>query len=165
MKIKDITIERRLNASIDRVWRAWTDSTQTGTWFAAGSNIQPERGGAYELFWDLAHPERESTIGCRVTFIQPKKWLGFTWRGPSVYDDLMNENASPPPVPTHVTVQFEPQGDQTVVHITHSGWGTSQQWDEARSWHIKAWDGVIQNLEAFLEGRELPFKWKEESKA
>lgn len=165
MKPNEITIEQRLNASIDRVWQAWTDSVQAGTWFAAGANIQPERGGAYELFWDLAHPERDSTIGCRLTFIQPKKWLGFTWRGPFIYDDLMNENATPPPPPTHVTVQFESQKDQTEIQVTHIGWGAGPRWDDARNWHIRAWAGVIQNLMAFLEGRELPNKWKERSKA
>ena len=160
MTSNDISVEQKVNASIDRVWQAWTDSIQTGIWFAARANIQPERGGAYELFWDLAHPERDSTLGCRVTFVQPQKWLGFTWRGPSIFDDLMNENASPPSPPTHVTVQFEAQGNQTAIRVTHVGWGDSPRWNEARNWHIRAWAGVIQNLAAFLEGRELPINWK-----
>jgi uncharacterized protein YndB with AHSA1/START domain len=159
MTLGGIVIEQTLTASIDRIWRAWTESAQAGTWFAAKANIWPERGGAYELFWDPAHPDRDSTLGCRVTFIQPQQWLGFTWRGPSLYDDLMNENASPPPSPTHVTVQFESQGHQTVVRVTHTGWGAGQRWMEARNWHIRAWASVIQNLMPFLEGHELPFNW------
>ena len=77
-----------------------------------------------------------------------------------MFDDLMNENASPPPPPTHVTVQFEPQGNQTAIRVNHIGWGSSPRWTEARNWHIRAWAGVIQNLAAFMEGRELPINWK-----
>jgi len=61
-----ITIEETLKAPIDRVWRAWTDPEQLCPWFALRANVVPKRGGAYELFWDLAHPERQSTLGCRV---------------------------------------------------------------------------------------------------
>ena len=159
MTLEGIVIEQTLNASIDRIWQALTESAQAGTWFSAKANIWPERGGAYDVFWDPAHPDRDSTLGCRVTFIQPQQWLGFTWRGPSLYDDLMNENASPPSPPTHVTVQFESQRHQTVVRVTHTGWGAGQRWNEARNWHIRAWASVIQNLMAFLEGHELPFNW------
>jgi len=62
-----ITMEETLNAPIDRVWRAWTDLEQLCPWLALRATVVPKRGGPYELFWDLAHPERQSTLGCRVT--------------------------------------------------------------------------------------------------
>ncbi len=66
-------------------------------------------------FWNLDQPECDSMIECRLTFIQPMKWLGFNWRKPSIYDDLVNENATSPPRPTHVPAQGEPEGNQTVT--------------------------------------------------
>jgi uncharacterized protein YndB with AHSA1/START domain len=160
MTNNDIVVEQTIAASLDRVWKAWTDASQTGIWFAAGANIVPVRGGAYELFWDLDHPERDSTLGCRVTILRPGKCIGFTWRGPSIFDDLMNEEASSPVPPTHVIVQFEPLDNRTLVRVTHGGWETGARWVEARTWHLRAWAGVMQNLMAFLEGRTLPIDWK-----
>jgi len=58
-----ITIEKTLSARADRVWRAWTDPEQLCPWFALKANVVLERGGPYELFWDPAHPERQSTLG------------------------------------------------------------------------------------------------------
>lgn len=156
-----IILEETLNAPIDRVWRAWTDPERLCPWFALRANVVPNRGGPYELFWDLAHPERQSTLGCRITFIQPQRWLGFTWRGPSIYDDLMNENAVPPPPPTHVAVSFAIHGEQTIVRVSHTGWLEGERWAEARAWHVRAWKAVFKNLAAFVEGRRLPVDWLE----
>jgi hypothetical protein len=58
-----ITVERTLNAPIDRVWRAWTDPEQLCPWFALRANVAPKRGGPYERFWDLDDPERQSHPG------------------------------------------------------------------------------------------------------
>jgi uncharacterized protein YndB with AHSA1/START domain len=157
--MEDINIEQSLNAPLDRVWTAWTDPKQLCPWFALRANVVPKRGEAYELFWDLAHPELKSTLGCRITFIQPQRWLGFTWRGPTIFDDLMNENAVAPPPPTHVTVRFVPHGEQTTVHVSHTGWLEGARWAEARAWHVQAWKAVFKNLAAFVEGRELPVDW------
>lgn len=154
--MEPITIDLSLNAPIHRVWRAWTTGSELARWFAEGANVVAERGGPYELFWDPPHPGRDSTLGCRVTILQPLKWLGFTWRGPAVYDSIMNEEASFPSPPTHVLVGFEPAGSKTVVRIVHSGWGSGAGWSEAREWHVRAWDSVCRNLSAHVEGRELP---------
>ena len=159
MEALTITIEETVNAPIDRVWRAWTDPEQLCPWFALKANVVPVRGGPYELFWDPAHPERQSTLGCRITFIQPKRWLGFTWRGPSPYDDLMNENAVPPPPPTHVAVSFAANGERTTVRVSHTGWLEGERWAEARTWHVRAWKAAFQNFAAFVEGRKLPVDW------
>lgn len=154
-----ITMEATLNAPISRVWRAWTEPEQLCPWFALRANVVANRGGPYELFWDLAHSERQSTLGCRITFIQAQRWLGFTWRGPSIFDDLMNENAVVPPPPTHVAVNFTAKGEQTTVRLIHTGWLEGESWTEARAWHVRAWNGVFQNLAAFVEGRRLPVDW------
>jgi uncharacterized protein YndB with AHSA1/START domain len=159
-----ITIEETLNAPIDRVWRAWTDPEQLCPWFALRANVVPNRGGPYELFWDIDHPERQSTLGCRVTFIQPQRWLGFTWRGPTIFDDVMNENAAPPPPPTHVAVSFEKIGQRTIARVSHTGWLEGERWAEAHAWHVRAWKAVFQNLAAFVEGRELPVDWSAQAR-
>jgi uncharacterized protein YndB with AHSA1/START domain len=154
-----ITVEGTLTATIEHVWRLWTDPQQLCPWFALKANVVAQRGGPYELFWDVDHPDRQSTLGCRITFIQPRQWLGFTWRGPTLFDDLMNESAVPPPPPTHVAVSFTAKGTQTTVRVSHTGWLDGERWAEARAWHVHAWNAVFQNLVALVEGRQLPVDW------
>ena len=76
-----------------------------------------------------------------------------------MYDDLMNENAVPPPPPTHVAVSFATNGKQTTVRVSHTGWLEGERWSEARAWHVRAWKAVFQNLAAFVEGPRLPVDW------
>ena len=77
-----VALSRHIRAPLERVWQALVDPAQARTWFAAKANIDPELGGAYELFWRPDTPESQSTIGCRITAIAPCRYLAFTWRGP-----------------------------------------------------------------------------------
>ena len=88
---ESIVVERILNAPVEHVWQAFTDPELLKRWFAKEAKVVAERGGPYELFWEPANPERNSTLGCRVTHAEPQRWLAFTWRGPTIYDDPMNE--------------------------------------------------------------------------
>jgi uncharacterized protein YndB with AHSA1/START domain len=144
---------------IERVWSAWVDPDQVGVWFAAAANITPERGGAYELFWQPATPENESTIGCRITAISPPEQLAFTWRGPDVFASLMNEGADPLPPPTHVTVHLSATDVGTHVEVRHGGFGDDDRWDEVLAWHERAWQACLGNLAAFLADEPLPRPW------
>ena len=151
-----IAIERDFDAPLDRVWQAWTDPAALMSWFARDANVRAQRGGPYELFWEPENPERNSTIGCRLTHVEPHRWLAFTWRGPTLYDEPMNYG-EPPPRPTHVTVRFEGcDADKTAVRVEHVGWGEGHRWKEARAWHERAWNNGLDNLAAMLSGRALP---------
>ncbi len=153
-----LELERHLPAALDDVWQAWTDPAKAGTWFAAGANIVAERGGAYELFWRPETPDHDSTIGCRITAIAPRRYLAFTWRGPDELGQVMNEG-DPPPPPTHVTVLLSPTSSGTDVRIQHTGFGDDLAWGEAVAWHERAWAACLANLEALLAGRSLPRPW------
>lgn len=153
-----IELERQLPASPDRVWAALVDPAQAGSWFAAKATIVPERGGAYELFWRPDTPEHESTIGCRITAIAPPRYLAFTWRGPDVLSALMNEG-DPPPPPTHVTFALARADGGTRLLVRHVGFGSGDDWAQARAWHERAWGPILDNLAALLAGRALPRPW------
>lgn len=143
-----ITVELALDAPVAQVWTAWTDAGQLARWLTEKANVRAEVGGPYELFWELDHPERNSTLGCTLTAVEPKQRLAFTWRGPVPYAHLMNQGEPPP---THVDVRFESEGDTTVVRFEHLGWGTGQEWDEAKAWQEKAWRGAFHQLAALMK--------------
>jgi uncharacterized protein YndB with AHSA1/START domain len=153
-----VELSRHIGAPLERVWQALVDPAQAGTWFAAKANIDPELGGAYELFWRPGTPESQSTIGCRITAIAPCRYLAFTWRGPDELGALMNEG-DPPPPPTHVTITVSPSAAGADLRVRHVGFGDGEGWSGAVAWHHRAWTAVLDNLEALLSGRPLPRPW------
>jgi uncharacterized protein YndB with AHSA1/START domain len=122
------------------------------SWLTTLAEVEPLVGGKYELFWDPVNKESNSTIGCKVTAIEPGKFLSFEWKGPEQFQHFMN-NADPL---THVVVLFVPcvEGSTpcTEVHLIHSGWGSSADWEEARQWFEGAWSNAFAELRKQVNG-------------
>jgi len=51
---------------------------------------------------------------------------------------------------TKVTVLFLPQGDKTEVHLLHTGWRDTAEWEKARQWFDKAWTTALSELEKYV---------------
>jgi len=56
--------EVKVNASIEKVWKAWTTSEGATRFFAPKARIELTRGGRYELYFDLQAPK--GSQGVRV---------------------------------------------------------------------------------------------------
>lgn len=153
-----IVMTRHFQAPVERVWDALVNPAQVGTWLAARANIVPERGGPYELFWLPDTPDRQSTMGCRITAIVLHRYLAYTWRGPDELSAIMNEG-DPPPAPTHVTFSLAGTPEGTGLRMRHIGFGEGEDWSGAVAWHERAWSTSLGNLEAFLAGQPLPRPW------
>ena len=92
--------------------------------------------------------ENNSTIGCRITAIEPDQFLSFEWRSPKQFKHFANQ-ADPL---THVVVLFVPRGESTHVHLIHSGWRGTPEWEEARRWQGQAWSVAFERLEKLVNG-------------
>ncbi|MCP4229514.1 MAG: SRPBCC domain-containing protein [bacterium] len=116
------------------------------SWLTARADVGPVVGGKYELFWVPEEAEYDSTIGCKITAIEPRKLLAFEWKGPRQFSGFMND-ADPL---THVTVSFIPVGTAdeliTEIHLIHTGWRDTGEWEEARLWFEKAWSFAFDEL-------------------
>jgi len=120
------------------------------SWLVALAEVEPTVGGKYELFWEPHDRENNSTIGCQVTAIEPDKFLSFEWRSPKQFKHFAN-NADPL---THAVVFFIPEAEWTEVHLIHSGWRSSTEWEAARQWQVQAWNGAFERLGKLVnEGR------------
>lgn len=136
-----------LNTDVQKAFRMFTENELLQSWLTDIADVEPRPGGKYELFWDGKDRENNSTIGCRITAIEENKFLAFDWKGPTQFNHFMNKT-----VPlTHIVVFFLPHsgGDRqyTEVHLLHTGWGDSAEWDEAREWFEKAWKAAFDRLE------------------
>jgi uncharacterized protein YndB with AHSA1/START domain len=120
----------------------FTNSTLLKQWLTAAADVVERVGGKYELFWQPDDRESNSTIGCRVTAFALGQLLAFQWRSPKQFKSFAN-TADPL---THVVVTFVPEGSGTRVHLIHSGWRSSAEWEEARAWQEKAWTGAFEEL-------------------
>ncbi|MGD8717364.1 MAG: SRPBCC domain-containing protein [Candidatus Zixiibacteriota bacterium] len=139
-----IHISTELPVDPARAFAYFTDKGLLESWLTAEADVEPVEGGKYELFWTPEDREFDSTIGCRVTAVEPGSLLAFEWKGPKQYSAFMNECD---PL-THVTVSFAPVGDGTKVHLVHSGWRSTPEWEEAREWFVRVWGGAFKQLSA-----------------
>ncbi len=144
---KVINISAKLNCTPMRAFEMFTMNELLESWLTKLADVEPKIGGKYELFWDVKDKQSDSTIGCKITALEPDKLVAFEWKGPKKYNELMN---SRDPL-THVVVFFEScKGEEglpiTDVHLVHSGWGSGPEWEEARAWFDKAWRDAFKNL-------------------
>jgi uncharacterized protein YndB with AHSA1/START domain len=126
----------------------FTENQLLETWLTNSAEVQPVPGGKYELFWNIADRENDSTIGCRITAIRPPSLLAFEWKSPKQFKSFAN---SADPL-THVAVIFSPESSGTTVHLVHSGWRAAQEWIEAADWQEKAWKIAFTALEGRING-------------
>lgn len=143
--MSDIFIKIKLDTDIETLWSAWTEESKITKWFSPHANIEPHVGGAFELFFDPENHDRMSTKGCKIIEIEPPRFLHFQWKGPDQFSNIMNN-----PPQTSVKLTLEPENSDVLQTIEHTGWKVSENWCQAKVWHIKAWRGVLTDLQEFI---------------
>lgn len=146
---KIVNLSVRLRCDTRQAFRMFTVNDMLQSWLTEIADVEPMEGGRYELFWDPDNRSINSTEGCRITAIEEDKFVAFEWKGPKQFMHFMN-NADPL---THVVVFFLPCPDSdispcTEVHLVHSGWRDSAEWEEARTYFQKAWTIAFNELKA-----------------
>lgn len=141
-----IHLKATLRCTADAAYAHFVDPALLVAWLTESAEVEPKVGGKYELFWEPDHRERNSTLGCRVTAVEPSQLLAFEWKSPVQFAHFAN---SADPL-THVVLAFVPLAGRTRVHLTHSGWRGSGEWEQARIWQEQAWRGALAALEGLL---------------
>ena len=119
-------------------------------WLTKVAEVEPKVGGKYELFWNPEDKENDSTVGCKILAIIDGKFLCFEWKGPKQFKHFMNTIR---PL-TNVTVFFISDPKETEIHLLHTGWRDSPEWEEARQWFDKVWKMALEELQRYA-GKEL----------
>jgi uncharacterized protein YndB with AHSA1/START domain len=87
-----LRFERRLNHSVERVWRAITEPGELARWFVAAVEWKPELGETFES---------EGQSG-EITELEPPQVIAFTWGGELFRFELRPEGVGCLLVFTHV---------------------------------------------------------------
>ena len=136
-----------------KAFALFTLDTHLEKWLTQEADIEPIVGGKYELFWNPNDKENDSTIGCKILTIVQNKLLCFEWKGPKQFKTVMNQ-VNPL---TTVTVFFLSHQEETEIHLLHTGWRDSSNWEKARKWFEKAWSNVLSQLRNYVEESKPKF--------
>ena len=135
-----LTLQRRLNASPAKVFRAWTEPAQILKWMHPNGNemihveVEARVEGHFQLVMRGADGVEHAVSG-RYLDVVPDAKLVFTWTWQST-----------PERESLVTVALRPDGDGTLLTLTHE-----QFVDEAaRDAHASGWTSALDGLERYL---------------
>jgi uncharacterized protein YndB with AHSA1/START domain len=135
-----LTLKRRLNATPEKVFSAWTDGTKVMRWMGPegvevlSAACDARVGGRYR--WVMRSPDGEThdVSGVYREVVANEK-LVFTWAWKST-----------PERESLVTVTLRPDGGGTLLTLTHE-----QFFDEtARDHHQHGWIGSLDKLEKYV---------------
>jgi uncharacterized protein YndB with AHSA1/START domain len=135
-----LTLKRRYNASPAQVFSAWTDPKKIGCWMgpegieALSVEIDARTGGRYRFIMRSPDGETHDVSGV-FREVVPNQKLVFTWAWKST-----------PERESLVTITLKPDGDGTLLTLTHE-----QFFDEsARDRHQHGWTGSLDKLDRYL---------------
>jgi uncharacterized protein YndB with AHSA1/START domain len=133
-----IVFVRRLPFPIDRVWAAITDPKERAVWFGPTS-LDPEVGGKVAMTAEgpPAPPDMRRVVGKILV-----------WDPPRVFELEWHQAITGATV---VRYELERDGDETILHFTHSGLKISHA-----KGYVPGEHAYLDRMEAYLTGQTLP---------
>jgi uncharacterized protein YndB with AHSA1/START domain len=135
-----LTIKRRFPAPPAKVFSAWTDPEKIKRWFGPGAvqcthaEFEPRVGGKFTIAAASPDGEKHQVAGVVREFV-PNEKVVYTWAWHST-----------PERQSLVTVLFKPDGDGTLLTLTHEQFAD----EDARNRHQNGWNGALDKLEKYL---------------
>jgi uncharacterized protein YndB with AHSA1/START domain len=137
-QIDRITVRRRIRATPERVYGFFTDPTLWSRWQGTSATVDAQPGGV--LLVAMGHGGSGLAEG-RFVELDPFERIVFTWgwaRSPL---------STLPPGSTVVTVVLRPDGDGTLVTLTHDSLPQGE-----RDIHAAGWSLYLDRLVTVAEG-------------
>ena len=132
-----LTLKRRLNAPPAKVFAAWIDPEKVKRWMGPGevkalhAECDARVGGRYRWVMQAPSGEEYDVSGVYREVVANEK-LVFTWAWKSA-----------PEQESLVTVTFKPDGDGTLLTVTHEQFSN----EDSRNQHQNGWTGALDKLE------------------
>ncbi len=126
-----VEMNLRLESDVTTIFRALTEPRQLERWFADRAIMRAERGSRYYFKWNGIEGTWQGTI----TELIPGNRLEFTWQSPGREEETL------------VNIRLIPQGLETLVELTHSGFTTTDEMEKS----IKDWVFYLENMKSVLE--------------
>ena len=134
---EDLVVERRVTARPDKVFSYFTDPERWTAWQGTEAEIELVPGGIWRV-----NVTGDGFASGRVVEVVPNERVVFTW----------GWEGDGPPVPSGsstVSIELVPDGEGTLIRLTHSGLPPDQI-----EVHRYGWDYYVPRLAAVAEGRD-----------
>jgi uncharacterized protein YndB with AHSA1/START domain len=132
----ELRVERRIAASRADVYRFLTDSVRWASWQGDAAEIEPVPGGLFRLTMSNG-----ALAEGRFIDLVPNERVIFTWG--------WQGSPTVPPGSSTVEIELLPDGDGTVVRLTHRGLPPEDQ-----AIHLAGWEHYLPRLTIVAEGGE-----------
>ena len=135
-----LTLQRRLNATPAKVFRAWTEPAQFMTWMHPGGSdvvsaeLDVRVDGRYAIVYRKPDGDEIEVRGQYLEVVPDRK-LVFTWNW-----------CYRPEHESQVTLLLEPEGNATWLTLTHERLADEAQCED----HRRGWTDGIDSLEGYL---------------
>ncbi|MCU0488478.1 MAG: SRPBCC domain-containing protein [Anaerolineales bacterium] len=123
-----------IQANLQQVFRAFTNATALKEWMCDVATLVPKTGGRIYMAWNSGF-----YAAGEFTRFEPDRLLAYSWFGRGE------------PAPTLVEVNLNQEGDHTIVKLTHSGLGSSAEWENMTNELKEGWATSLENLASVLE--------------
>ncbi len=146
MKSNSFSIELKLNASAEKVWKAISDKDQMKQWYFDLAAFKPEVGFEFQ-FAGTGSAGDEYIHVCKVLAVFPGNKLEYSW----TYKNLDGYSI--------VTFELFPEGDTTRLKLTHIRLESFKENgpDFAKESFAKGWTEIIgSSLPKFLSSQYPP---------
>ena len=138
-----LIVRKTIRATAERLFAAWTTEAQLKQWWGPqgvkciDAEVDLRKGGRYRI--GNQFPDGKILwISGEFEAIEAPRKLVYSWR---IEPDTAGVE--------RVTVQFEPQGENTEVIVTHERIAS----EELRNMHQQGWVGCLEGLARFAESR------------
>jgi uncharacterized protein YndB with AHSA1/START domain len=135
-----LTLKRQLKAPPAKIFAAWTDPEKMKRWMGPGeiktmrAESDPRVGGRYRFVMQAPNGEEYDVGGVYREVVTNEK-LVFTWAWKSA-----------PERESLVTLLLKPDGDGTLLTLTHEQFAD----EESRDGHEQGWNSALDKLEKFI---------------
>ena len=136
----------RINAPVEKVWRAVTEPAQISQWFGAASFDGSGAGAVGTLTW----PDRDP-IPVRIEAIDAPRTVSYRWSNDDASDIVpaeLDEKTS-----TVFTFTLEASGDGTQLTVVETGFEFTSDPAANLESHRGGWNGELDKLVALVEAR------------
>jgi uncharacterized protein YndB with AHSA1/START domain len=125
----ELSFSQMVEAIPEDIFYAFSTAQGWRNWMCDSARFEARPGGSYQLAWNSGW----YTAGTVREVTRPEK-VALTWFG-------MGD-----PGPTDVTIKLKEKDGQTLVELSHSGFGQKGDWVETREEAIKGWERGLENL-------------------
>jgi glutathione S-transferase len=147
IKDRTLVLARRLPATAEAVFKAWTDDRELAKWMGPGdmtipkAAADPREGGNYRITMRSKAGE-ELTVAGQFCEIRPAQRIVMTW--------AWEEEAGHGPV-TCMTIELRASGKATEMRFHHALFADKQ----TRNRHMSGWNSIFDKLALHCKGKSL----------